>query len=123
MTVRHHYDTVAFDVRDTTTMLFFARTGADADIEDYVLLMRSISEDFDEQLVIEINESQFGGPDLLREARLVGNSLALSLNERSPVLGDRDELVLSFAPTEDNLRAIESGAFRVFGDRLVGGNA
>lgn len=47
MSASRHYDTVAFDVRDNATMLFFARTTAEGDIDDYLLLMRTIEDDFD----------------------------------------------------------------------------
>ena len=69
------YDTVAFDVRDNATMLFFARTTSEGDIDDYLLLMRTIEDDFDSSTYIEINEKQFGGHDLIREAELIGNML------------------------------------------------
>jgi hypothetical protein len=71
MTDSRHYDTVAFDVRDNATMLFFAKTTPEGDINDYLLLMRTIEEDFDESMYIEINENQFGGHDLIREAELM----------------------------------------------------
>lgn len=118
-----YYDTVAFDVRDNATMLFFATTTATGDIKDYLLLMRAIEEDFDESLYIEINERQFGGHDLLDEARLVGNTLTLSLKKPAPALDNASEIVLTFDATENNLSSIEKGVFRVLGDALVGGNA
>ena len=124
MTHSRFYDTVAFDVRDNATMLFFAKTSAEGDIEDYLLLMRAIEEDFDESLYIEINENQFGGHNLLSEARLLGNTLTLSLHEPAKELGDASEIVLTFEETENNLSSIEAGAFRVLGDALAGaGNA
>ena len=118
-----YYDTVAFDVRDNATMLFFASTTATGDIKDYLLLMRAIEEDFDESLYIEINERQFGGHNLLDEARLIGNTLTLALKEPAPALDNASEIVLTFDATENNLSSIEKGAFRVLGDALVGGNA
>ena len=117
------YDTVAFDVRDNATMLFFAKTSDEGDIQDYVLLMRAIEEDFDESLYIEINEQQFGGHNLLKEARLLGNTLTLVLHEPARELDNADEVVLTFEETENNLTSMETGAFRVLGDALVGGNA
>ena len=117
------FDTVAFDVRDNATMLFFAKTTADGDIQDYVLLMRAIEEDFDESLYIEINEKQFGGHNLLKEARLLGKTLTLVLHEPARELDDAHEVVLTFEETENNLRSLENGAFRVLGDALVGGHA
>lgn len=117
------YDTVAFDVRDNATMLFFAKTSDEGDIQDYVLLMRAIEDDFDESLYIEINEQQFGGHNLLKEARLLGNTLTLVLHEAAEELDDAMEVVLTFEETENNLTSMENGAFRVLGDALVGGNA
>lgn len=123
MSHSRYYDTVAFDVRDNATMLFFARTAESGDISDYLLLMRTIEDDFDESLYIEVNENQFGGHDLLKEARLVGNTLTLALHEPARELDNAQEIVLTFDETENNLRSIERGAFRVLGDALTGGNA
>lgn len=117
------YDTVAFDVRDNATMLFFARTSDEGDIKDYLLLMRAIEEDFDESLYIEINEHQFGGHNLLSEARLLDNTLTLSLHEPAKELENASEIQITFEATENNLSSIEKGAFRVLGDALKGGNA
>lgn len=117
------YDTVAFDVRDNATMLFFAKTSEVGDIKDYLLLMRAIEDDFDESLYVEINENQFGGHNLLKEARLLGNTLTLVLHEPAKELDNATEIVLTFEETENNLSSIEAGAFRVLGDALVGGNA
>ncbi len=118
-----HYDTVAFDVRDNATMLFFARTTPEGDIEDYLLLMRTIEEDFDESIYIEINEHQFGGHNLIREATLMGTTLTLKLHEPAPELGGAVEIVLTYADTPENGTSIERGAFRVLGDALEGGHA
>ena len=123
MTDTRQYDTVAFDVRDNATMLFFAQTNETGDILDYLLLMRTIEDDFDESVYIEINEQQFGGHDLIREAALTGNVLTLRLHEPADQLGGSAEIVLTWAETEENLNAIEVGAFRVLGDTLVGGTA
>lgn len=123
MAESRHYDTVAFDVRDNATMLFFAKTSDEGDIRDYLLLMRTVDEEFDESIYIEINEQQFGGHDLIREATMVGNVLTLSLHEPAPSLDGATEIVLTYAETTENLESIEAGAFRVFGDTLVGGNA
>ena len=117
------YDTVAFDVRDNATMLFFAKTTDEGDIADYLLLMRTIDEEFSESIYIEINEQQFGGHDLIREAALTGNILTLRLHEPAAALGGTSDIVLTWADTTENLESIEAGAFRVFGDTLVGGNA
>jgi len=117
------YDTVAFDVRDNATMLFFAKTTPEGDISDYLLLMRTVDEDFNESIYVEINEQQFGGHDLIREAAMNGNILTLRLHEPAAELDDTLEIVLTWAETTENLENIEAGAFRVFGDKLVGGNA
>ena len=117
------YDTVAFDVRDNTTMLFFASTSDEGDITDYLLLMRAVEDDFDESLYIEINENQFGGHDLLSEARLHDNMLTLVLHEPAKELDNASEIVLTFEATESNLASMEAGAFRVLGDAMQGGNA
>lgn len=118
-----HYDTVAFDVRDNATMLFFARTTPEGDINDYLLLMRTIEENFDESMYIEINENQFGGHNLISEAALMGNTLTLTLREPAKELGGATKIVLTFADTPENGTSIERGAFRVLGDTLSGGNA
>jgi hypothetical protein len=118
-----YYDTVAFDVRDNATMLFFAKTSSESDIEDYLLLLRTVDEEFDESVYIEVNEQQFGGHELLKSAALVGNTLTLRLHEPAAELGNSDEIVLTFAETADNLSALEAGLFRVLGDALEGGHA
>lgn len=123
MSESRHYDTVAFDVRDNATMLFFARTTPEGDIEDYLLLMRTIEEDFDSSTYIEINEKQFGGHDLIRESKLIGNTLTLVLHEPAAELGNISEIVLTYTDTPENGASMEAGAFRVLGDTLAGGNA
>jgi hypothetical protein len=123
MTASRHYDTVAFDVRDNATMLFFARTTPEGDIDDYLLLMRTIEEDFDSSTYIEINDNQFGGHNLIREAALMSNTLTLRLHEPAAELDNATQIVLSFADTPENGAAMEAGAFRVLGDTLVGGSA
>jgi len=123
MTNSRHYDTVAFDVRDNATMLFFAKTTKTGDIEEYLLLVRAIEDDFDESMFIEINEKQFGGHDLLAEAELTGNTLILRFNEAVDALDGAAELALTFTETQENLTSLEVGAFRVLGDALKGGRA
>ncbi len=123
MTESRQYDTVAFDVRDNATMLFFAKTSDVGDINDYLLLMRTIEEDFDQSIYIEINEQQFGGHNLIREAALTGNILTLRLFEPAEELGGISDIVLTWLDTTENVDSIEQGAFRVLGDTLVGGNA
>lgn len=123
MTESRQYDTVAFDVRDNATMLFFAKTTEVGDISDYLLLMRTVDEEFDESIYIEINEQQFGGHNLIREAALTGNVLTLRLRQPAEELGGISDIVLTWSETTENLDSIELGAFRVLGDTLVGGNA
>lgn len=123
MAESRQYDTVAFDVRDNTTMLFFAKTTDEGDISDYLLLMRTVDEEFDESIYIEINEEQFGGHDLIREAALTGNILTLRLHEPAAELDGASDIVLTWSDTIENGESFEAGAFRVFGDTLVGGNA
>jgi len=123
MSNSRNYDTVAFDVRDNATMLFFARTTTDGDIDDYLLLMRTIEDDFDSSTYIEINEKQFGGHNLIREAALMNNTLTLHLHEPAEELGGITEIVLTWADTPENGTSIEAGAFRVLGDTMSGGSA
>ena len=118
-----HYDTVSFDVRDNATMLFFAKTTAGGDIEDYLLLMRTEGEDFDEAIYIEINENQFAGHDLIQEARMTGNMLTLELRESFKELDGASQIVLTYEDSPENRTSIESGAFRVLGNALTGGHA
>jgi len=123
MTESRQYDTVAFDVRDNATMLFFAKTTDIGDINDYLLLMRTVDEEFDESIYIEINEQQFGGHDLIKEAALTGNVLTLRLHQPAEELGGIADIVLTWSDTTENMDSMEMGAFRVLGDTLVGGNA
>ena len=123
MTNSRHYDTVAFDVRENATMLFFAKTTKTGDIDEYLLLVRTIEDDFDESMYVEINDKQFGGHDLLAEAQLTGNALILRFNEAVDALDGASELALTFTETQENLTSIEVGAFRVLGDALKGGSA
>ena len=118
-----HYDTVAFDVKDNATMLFFARTSKAGDIEDYLLLMRAAGEDLDESIYIEINENQFSGHDLIEEARMTDNMLTLELRESSAELDGASQIVLTYDDSPENRTSMESGAFRVLGDTLAGGHA
>lgn len=117
------YDTVAFDVRGNTTMLMFAKTSEIGDIKDYLLLMRSIEDDFEESLYIEINEEQFNGHDLLKSAQLLGNALTLELKSPAQGLDDAEQIVITFEETENNFKSMEIGAFRVLGDALRGASA
>ena len=123
MTVARHYDTVAFDVRENAPMLFFARTSASGEIEDYLLLMRAISEDFDDLLFLEINEQQVSANDLIREATLGENMLTLFFSASAPEFGGANELVLTCEASKENRTALEQGAFQVLSDKLSGGHA
>jgi len=123
MSNSRNYDTVAFDVRENATMLFFARTTATGDIEDYLLLMRADGEDYDDAIYLEINERQFAGHDLIREARMTGNVLTLELREPAEALAGAAEIVVTYDDTPENKSSIESGAFKVLGDTLTGGHA
>ncbi len=123
MSNSRHYDTVAFDVSDNATMLFFAKTSAAGDIEEYLLLMRAEGEDFDDSIYIEINENQFSGHDLIQEARMTGNMLTLELRDSSAELDGASQIVLTYDDSPENRTSIESGAFRVLGDALAGGHA
>ena len=123
MSVSRHYNAVAFDVRDNATLLFFARTTPTGDIEDYVLVMRTLGEEFDDTLFLEINEMQFAGNELIREATMSENMLTLHFANTISELGNASELVLTFDATADNKTSMEAGVFRVLGEKLSGGHA
>ena len=123
MSFSRHYDTVAFDVRENATMLFFARTTASGDIEDYLLLMRTIGEEFDDTIFLEVNETQFAGNELIREATMSENMLTIHFVSPVSEIEGASELVLTFDPTADNKTSMEAGAFRVLGEKLSGGHA
>ena len=123
MSSSHHFDTVAFDVRDNATMLFFARTDKSGEIEDYLLLMRTISDEFEDFIFIEFNEQQIPVNGLIREAEM--NECMLTIRFLDPVaeLGGATELVITFDATKENRTSMEAGAFRVLGEKLSGGHA
>ncbi|ANO50312.1 hypothetical protein [Woeseia oceani] len=123
MQTTRSYDTVAFDVRDDAMMLFFARTSEQGEIDDYLLLMRCENDDLPHSLYIEINEQQFSGHDLVREARMSDNMLTLLLNEPAAELNGEQQIVLTYEGTAANKASVEAGAFRVLGECLAGGNA
>ena len=123
MSASRHYDTVAFDIRENASILFFARTNKAGDIEDYLLLMRAEGEEFDQALYIEINEQQFAGHDLIDDAQMTGNMLVLKLHAPAAELDGAIEIVLTCEDSAENKTNLESGAFRVLGDKLSGGNA
>ena len=123
MSSSRHFDTVAFDVRENATMLFFARTDANGEIEDYLLLMRTITEAFEDFIFLELNEQQVPVNELIREAEMSDCMLTLRFSESVAELGGLDELVITFDATKENQTAMESGAFRVIGEKLTGGHA
>lgn len=123
MSCNRHYDTVAFDVRDDATMLFFARTTRSGEIEDYLLLMRPDGDKFDGGIYVEVNESQVGGQDLISKVHLSGNVMTIELTEPVTAFEGASEITLTYDDSPENRASIETGAFRVFGDMLVGGNA
>lgn len=123
MSSSRHYDTVAFDVRDNATMLFFAQTSAGGDIQDYLLLMRAEGEELEGEIFLEINEQQFAGSEMISEARMNGNMLTLAFQAPVEELGGETQLVLVFDDSPENRTAMEAGAFRVLGEKLSGGNA
>ena len=123
MTTSCDYDTVAFDARDNAIMLFFARTTADGNIEDYLLLMRPSGEEFGDRIFVEVNEQMLADEETITEARMAGNVLTLSFNKPVAAFDEQADVVIVFADTADNRAAIEAGALRVLGDRIAGGNA
>ena len=118
-----HFDTVVFDVRDNATMLFFATTSASGDIEDYVLLMRMMGDEFNGIVFIEINEMQLPGGDILTGAAMAEGMLTLNFRDPVEALGGAENLILSFDQSPENRNAIEAGVFRVLGEKLEGGHA
>lgn len=123
MSATRQYDTVAFDVRENATMLFFACTSDGGDIEDYLLLMRTEDDELDGVIFLEINEQQFAGSEMISEARMSGNVLTLVFNEQVKELDGATEMVLCFDDTPENRTSMEAGAFRVLGEKLSGGHA
>jgi hypothetical protein len=123
MSNNRNYDTVAFDVRDNATMLFFAKTTDTGDIGEYLLLMRAEGEGYDDAIYIEVNEQQYAGHDMIQEARLTGNVLTLELREPAAELDGASEIILSYDETPENQASVEAGIIRVLGTTLAGGNA
>jgi hypothetical protein len=117
------YDTVAFDIRENATMLFFAKTTDTGDIDEYLLLMRAEGEEFDDAVYIEVNEQQFAGHDMIEEARLTGNMLTLELREPAAELDGASQIVLTYEETPENQSSVEAGVIRVLGNTLAGGHA
>ena len=118
-----HYDTVAFDVRENAAMLFFAETSDSGDIKSYLLLMRAAGEDSGDSIYLEVNEDELAATDVIREAELTNNVLTLRLEPSAVEQFGGSELVLTFDDNDANRAGIESGAFQVLGEKLVGGNS
>jgi len=118
-----HFDTVAFDVRDNASMLFFADTDASGDIKSYLLLMRASGDSLEETIYLEVDEEQLAGKDVIQQATLTGNVLCLQLGGAAAKRFGTDELVLTFDDNENNRSGIEAGALRVLGDILTGGHS
>lgn len=123
MTSTRHFDTVAFDVRDNAAMLFFADTRRSGDIRSYLLLMRAEGENADGNLYLEIDETQLIGERVVETAELAGNELRLTLHEDAADTFGDNEFVLTFEDNDHNRAGIESGALRVLGEVLSGGEA
>lgn len=123
MSNNRNYDTVAFDVRDNATMLFFAKTTNTGDIGEYLLLMRAEGEEYDDAIYIEVNEQQYSGHDMIQEARLTGNMLTLQLREPAEELDGASQIVLTYDETPENQASVEAGVIRVLGATLAGGHA
>lgn len=118
-----HYNAVAFDVRENMPMLFFARTGAKGEIEDYLLIMRIPGTGPEEQLVIEVNDVQLPGSELVRKATMDENTLTLYFRRKVREFNNAAKLVVTFDNSRDNKACMERGAFRVLGDMLSCGHA
>ena len=87
------------------------------------MLMRAQGDEFDEAIYLEINEQEFVGHDLIMEARMTGGMLTLQLREPAAALGGAIEIVLTYDNNSENRANVETGAFRILGDRLEGGHA
>ncbi len=123
MPASRHYDTVAFDVQENATMLFFARTTDEGDIEDYLLLMRTEGQEPDGEIFLEINEKQFSGSEMICDAKMNGAMLTISFHEPFREMGGESSMVLTFDDSTENRTSMEAGAFRVLGEKLSGGHA
>jgi len=104
-------------------MLFFARTNEDGDIDDYLLLMRTIDEDFNDLIFLEVNDEQLPGNEIIRRAEMSDNMLTLVFAAPVVAIGGASELVITFDNSEKNRSAMGSGAFVVLGEKLSGGHA
>lgn len=123
MPASRHFETVVFDVRDSANFLFFANTTDSGDIEDYLLIMRSLEPEFEGAVFVETNEEQVPADETLQSATLGNNILTLTFGKPVKLLDNENVLTLTFADGKDNRSAIEVGAFKVLGDQLTGGHA
>ena len=98
MSASRYFDTVVFDVRDNANLLFFARTTATGDIEDYLLLMRTFETGFEDVVYVEINEEQLAGDETVREAALSNNLLTLTFDRDLPP-DSEDAMICTFECT------------------------
>lgn len=123
MPASRHFETVVFDVRDSANFLFFANTTDSGDIEDYLLIMRSLEPEFEGAVFVETNEEQVSADETLQSATLGSNILTLTFGKPVKLLDNETVLTLTFADSKDNRSAIEVGAFKVLGEHLTGGHA
>ena len=122
MPAARHYDTVVFEERDNARMLFFAKTTPTGDIGAYLLMTRA-GTDTGNILMLEVDERQDAGDDLIVEATLTGNVLALSFSRPVAGLDGDTEALISYDDTAGNRAAIEAGVFPVLAGQLTGGHA
>ena len=85
--------------------------------------MRTFSDEFDAPIFIEVNECQLSGTDLIREVTMTEGMLRIRFREPVGEFGGKSEFVLTFDSTDENRSSVETGAFRVLGDKLSGGHA
>ena len=122
MSAARHFDTVVFDEREEAKMLFFARTTPSGDIEDYLLITR-VADGLTDLLMLEINEQQVSGEDLVSDATLTGNVLTLEFVAPVADLDEETHAIITFDNSPGNRASIEAGVFAVLGDKLTGGHA
>ena len=122
MPAARHFDTVVFEERDNARMLFFAKTTPAGDIEEYFLITHA-GTDAGTILMLEVNEHQEVGNDLVREASMTGNVLALDFGRPVAGLDNETGALISYDDTGENRASIEAGVFAVLGDKLTGGHA
>ena len=102
--------------------MFFARTTPAGDIEEYLLITHA-GTDVGNILMLEVNEQQEAGNDLITEATLTGNVLTLAFVRPVAALENETEALISYDDSAENRASIEAGVFAVLGDKLTGGHA